>query len=557
LVLQKIFIFLLLSSWLSCKQKAATDSQAHAGDSAAIVNYIEVGNEVYATKASYESFLQSLLYYDSAYRLAIAGKDTSLIAKAVLAKGRAYDAINKDPQKTIAFYSQAALLYSRLPDKHNYSLYVKYLVAHSYEKIGDSLNCINTIKALYNEIVKLPDSTRQQLHFVSEMALVCTRTRTYELAEDILQNLTKRAWIKNDSIEIDYLDHYFLAKTKLEIFKYKNYSTPYLDSLEQVFNSSKNFSDSAFYSNQLQLLYTQAGPRNKEYEYKSIIFTLSDKLTNESALEKLKERLAQLEADAQQKEAAAEQRSILIQRRFLYLLSVLLIVISALALFLVKRNRKIRKQHNEIQGANQELQEKNMQNELLHQELHHRVKNNLQMILSLVYMQERKADEEASKQSLQDIRLRIESIAALHQQMMPDSASVMNLKSYFTKLVHSVTEVISPNREIETHLAIDEISLDPKQSFPLGLLINEWVTNSIKYAAVADGQLSLYLTVKRVGEAIVVHYKDSGTPVEKTNVHAGLGSKIIQLLVAQIEGELERDEQNYFDNRLTIPYNGA
>jgi two-component sensor histidine kinase len=40
-------------------------------------------------------------------------------------------------------------------------------------------------------------------------------------------------------------------------------------------------------------------------------------------------------------------------------------------------------------------------------------------------------------------------------------------------------------------------------------------------------------------------------------VHAGLGSKIIQLLVAQIEGELERDEQNYFDNRLTIPYNGA
>jgi two-component sensor histidine kinase len=207
--------------------------------------------------------------------------------------------------------------------------------------------------------------------------------------------------------------------------------------------------------------------------------------------------------------------------------------------------------------TNQELLQKNLQNELLNKELHHRVKNNLQMILSLVYMQEKKTKADETRENMQDIRLRIENIAAMHQQLLEHNSNVVDLRKYVMKLVNSVASLVGNGYQVVTHLDIDEIKIAAKQSFPLGLLLNELVTNSIKYATPVDNMLAIYVTIKQVNNMASMEYRDSGQPVQQAQIKAGLGMNIIHLLVAQLNGDLWRDENNYFAYALNFPLDGA
>jgi hypothetical protein len=205
--------FLFVSA--SCRTNSGNNQTIkYKEDSALIMHYISKGNVVYAEKTGIDVFTKSMAYYDSAYQVANENGDSLLVAAAFFAKGKAYDAWNKEPGKTIEYYSAAANYYANIPSTYYHSLYLKHLVAHAYDKIHDSANSIAILADLYRIILPKPDSIKKKLAFTAEMALISTEVKNYSLAKNILKDLTKRVWIKNDTATYDYLNHYYMLMKK-------------------------------------------------------------------------------------------------------------------------------------------------------------------------------------------------------------------------------------------------------------------------------------------------------------------------------------------------------
>ncbi len=549
------FIFL----WFVCCLAACNGnsnkikSMRFTQDSTAVYNYIRGGDSIYAAKANYLSFSKSLELYDTAWQIAVETNDTSLIALSIYAKGRAFDAINNNPQKTIDYYTQAALLYETMPKKQQKSLYIKHLVAHSYDKVKDSIHCIKILNELYATMINKPDSDRKKMGFIAEMALISTEVNNYYLADSILQHLSKRGWIKNDSTEYDYLNHYYLTRARIDVFLRQNRKSPYLDSLENVLKQSHNLSDSMYYSMQLYNLYKHTKNSLKENYYLQLNNSVFNIFNSPEKVRETQEKVAKMEVatvEIQHKIALNQARY---RKISIYILTGMLAIISLLALFLKKRNNEIKIKRNEAVITNQQLEQKNLQNELLNKEIQHRVKNNLQMILSLVYMQERNSDTIEVKENMQSIRLRIENIAELHQQLI-EQADEVDLKIYLQKVVASSSNLMGAYKNIVTNLNVQPLKVPQKISFPLGLIINEFITNSVKYADPVTSPLTLFIEIFNTGNEIRVNYRDNGKPQTVKKNKKSLGLDIVNLLMAQLNATDQRNTENIFSYILIIPY---
>lgn len=154
---------------------------------------LAAGDSVYAQKKGYRSFARAQQYYDRAQALADRSQDTLLLAEAVFARGRVYDAWNQQPQKTVAYFGQATALFARLPAQRHRYFYAKYLLAHAYEKVPDSLRTVQVLRQLRRELAGQPDSLLRQVPSTVEMALAATQVRNYALADSLLNQLVRRA----------------------------------------------------------------------------------------------------------------------------------------------------------------------------------------------------------------------------------------------------------------------------------------------------------------------------------------------------------------------------
>jgi two-component sensor histidine kinase len=553
LYLRNLISVLLVFLLVACNSASKKNNpQTLKNNTAAVLQLIKKGDSIYAQKADYSSFSKSLELYDTAWQIAVNTNDTNLIAATVFAKGRAYDAINSNPQKTIDYYSQAAMLYTKVPDNEIKGLYIKHLVAHSYDKIKDSINCIKTLHELYAQILPMPDSLKKKMLFIAEMALISTEVKNYVLADSILQHLTKREWIKNDPTEYDYLNHFYLTKARICVNQKQHSATAYLDSVEKVLSTCRNLSDSMYYSSQLWDLYKTLKNSNKTSYYLQLNNVAFNKFNSPEKVSEAQAKLSKMEVATIEMQRKMELEKNRIRNRYFYVLIGLLGIISLLALFLVKRSKEIKRKNSEVLVANAELHQKNIQNEILNKEIHHRVKNNLEMIASLVYMQERNTDTEEVKENMQNISLRIESIANLHHQLMEQSDSV-DIKIYIQQLVANVSQLLGDNKKVLTHLEIQPIVTPQKISFPLGLIINEWITNSVKYAVPATAPLTIFIEIHNGDNEIKVNYRDNGKPQTVKPNKKSLGLDIVNLLTAQLRATIKTDAENIFTYHLTIP----
>ena len=496
-------------------------------------HYIEKGNDAYAKKSGLSSIVESQLYFDTAAHIAYALNDSVLIAKSIFAKGRIYDAWNKEPQKTIFYFTQAAEMYRNIDSLYDTHLYIKQLVAHAYDKINDSTNCVKVLNELFSTISKLPVVKREKLNFIPEMALISTEVRNYKLAEEILNNLTNVRAIKNDPETYNYRDHYYLTMARIQVFDHKKAPYNYMDSLVNVYNNSKTTYDSLYYSDQLHFLYHKLGIIEKAYYYLEENIKVSARVNNKADFDTLSHRLAHMEAESERQQFSLNRKSN----------QLWMIIIGCLALFglgSVYTNYIFRRSSNKYFKISKELEVAHRKSSLLYKELHHRIKNNLHMIFSLLQMQERKSEDESTIENLKSARLRIESIAVMHEEMMQEEFKV-DFKNFLFRMIHAVTECFTFNRQIVTHLNIKETEIPQKQSFSLALIINEWVSNSIKHARTNGNNLELFVNIIDEGEYVLIQYYDNGVIDPDEERRSGLGSQIITLLTKQLNAHMIND----------------
>lgn len=195
---------------------------------------------------------------------------------------------------------------------------------------------------------------------------------------------------------------------------------------------------------------------------------------------------------------------------------------------------------------NEELEQAVERNRFLLREIHHRVKNNLQAVLALVRLQALPVD------AREDMTRRIAAMIAVHEQIyQTDQFEAVEVAPYATKLI---TDIASGyDTPVKLDLKLQSLTVDREQALPLGMIINEVVSNAFKYAfpGRSDGRLSVDLSED--GENLHLVIRDNGPGMEAFSRAGGMGSRLIASFVRQLGGHFitENDDGAVFS--LTVP----
>jgi len=208
-----------------------------------------------------------------------------------------------------------------------------------------------------------------------------------------------------------------------------------------------------------------------------------------------------------------------------------------------------RRLNSNLKGQKKRLERALLNNSFLTKEMHHRVKNNLNMISSLLNLQSKQINNEEAKLILTESKNRIKSVAILHQglyQNMDDLSGKIVLNDYVQRLSSHTSHIYkNENKNIQYHISIpDNIILGLDAAIPLGLILNEFITNSMKYAFETVSNCNIIINATYDNNTLTIVYEDNGAGFDKNKVKNSFGFSLIELLCGQLNAKLELDSTN-------------
>ena len=209
----------------------------------------------------------------------------------------------------------------------------------------------------------------------------------------------------------------------------------------------------------------------------------------------------------------------------------------------IKNQRLIAQQKHIIENS---LIEKDS----LLKEIHHRVKNNLQMVSSLLSLQTKNTRSKAAIEALEEGKSRVKAMALIHQKLYQnDDLSVIEMQGYIESLINSVQSVYKKGgHNISITIDAEGTELDIDRAIPFGLILNELVSNSFKYAfPESDENGKIYIHLRKNGDQGYFEYTDNGVGLpddtdERAN--SSMGIRLINRLVNQLQSKLNIDKTN-------------
>ena len=189
------------------------------------------------------------------------------------------------------------------------------------------------------------------------------------------------------------------------------------------------------------------------------------------------------------------------------------------------------------------------ENEILLKEVHHRVKNNLQIINSLINIQSDYVNDPKAAELFREIRNRIRTISLVHEKLYKSTDyGNINVKEYVNMLVENLIDTYSINKEIQLKLDLEVQHFNLNTIIPLGLLLNEIISNSFKYAFtdIENGQIEIELHKSNVSDEYTIIIGDNGKGYDKkllSSDNSTLGLELIKILASQLNGTIERIEK--------------
>jgi len=189
------------------------------------------------------------------------------------------------------------------------------------------------------------------------------------------------------------------------------------------------------------------------------------------------------------------------------------------------------------------IEKKNEENEVLLKELHHRVKNNLQVIYSLINLQKRRLETPELNQSLSMVQNRIKTMSLVHQNLHEnESFKEVNLASYIKTITEYLLSLyLNEEKDISIQLNIDpSIEMPMDRSITIGLLMNEIISNSLKYAFKGRSAGIISIDIQRIQDGFQMKLSDDGLGFIPAEVQTkSLGMYLIKNLVKQIQGRYD------------------
>jgi two-component sensor histidine kinase len=185
-----------------------------------------------------------------------------------------------------------------------------------------------------------------------------------------------------------------------------------------------------------------------------------------------------------------------------------------------------------------------IEKEALIKEVHHRVKNNLQVITSLLSLQSNEIDNDRAKEIFLNSQNRIKSMAIIHEMLYKSSnLKQVDYENYTQKLIKNLINLT--NNKLEFKLDIEDIILNINTSIPLGLVINEIVTNSIKHGFKDSEKGIISIEIKNISDtnyALKIGDNGIGNIKEwEDQENSSLGLSLIDILIDQLNGTIQMD----------------
>jgi two-component sensor histidine kinase len=232
-----------------------------------------------------------------------------------------------------------------------------------------------------------------------------------------------------------------------------------------------------------------------------------------------------------------------------------LVIVALFTACMIWLYHRIKKQRQEIATQSKKL-------EIMMKELHHRVKNNLQIVSSLLSLQTYKVQDEEAMLVLKESQQRVQAMSFIHQRLYKtESLTAVNMKEYLTDLAESLVSSYGFNRDdFDLHITIEQEMLDIDKALPIGLIINELVTNALKYAYNNANRPSLNITLTEEETKLVCSIKDNGIGIDEQQWKQkknSFGKQLITALCKQLRAQqsLVVGEGTHFT--ITIPKQAA
>ena len=228
---------------------------------------------------------------------------------------------------------------------------------------------------------------------------------------------------------------------------------------------------------------------------------------------------------------------------------------------LKRSNESLQAEINERKRAEAGLEASLKEKELLLKEIHHRVKNNLQIVSSLLSLQIGNASNEGESISLKESQNRIRSMALIHEKLYQSSdLAVIDFREYVESLVASLTRSYILNRSLKIDVDVEDVSLDIDTAIPCGLIINELISNCLKYAFPGGETGEIRVSLHRSGGLYRLIVSDNGVglpPGLDFRDTASLGLQLVITLAGQLNGTIERPEGKGTTFVITFSENAA
>ncbi|MDA7502250.1 tetratricopeptide repeat protein, partial [Chitinophagales bacterium] len=357
----------------------------------------------------------------------------------------------------------------------------------------------------------------------------------YQLSYDIAEKLGHEGGISATSGNI--ADVYMRMGRYKDALPFKQRAIDIMEKNSWLANYNENL-------DHLSTIYKELGNYEKALHYQEKLLAFRD-----SSFTKAKEAITQelttkYETQEKTEQLAQNER----EQLFLYALLAMLLI-GAISLgwaYLLKRR------------SNRILSELNVQKEFLIKEVHHRVKNNLQIISSLLNFQSRTIDDKGVRTALLDSQSRVRSMSLIHQKLYRgEQLAAVEMKSYLGKLATYLVDAYSDEEMITVELAMDPFELDVNQAIPLGLIANELITNSLKHAFPNGANGTITIELEKQNDYLFFQVADNGigkiTAIMQEK-EAGFGEDLIDMLTQQLGGELKQTSTHGIITSFKIPH---
>jgi two-component sensor histidine kinase len=582
-------------SWLNTHSVSVKDSTALEINSRSAIQFSkQLNNQNTLAKAyrylalyhkEYSKLDSAVFYYKQAKDIYRTLNDVQSLADTYL-EIKAIYTIKTDYNQAKSYVFKALKLYESLDNKKG--------IAQCYAHIGDLLYYENN----YNEAVQHCDraiSIQKQINAKEDLALsyrfkannqlftgfnlndalvsINASIDIYnELGETGAPYIASVNWRGNiykymeryDDAIADYQANYENSKT----MGLEQYLIPSLANIGHVYLMQGKYSEALPYNLKAIDLMKKTGRTRGLWENYMHVSEIYESIGNHakalyyhqlyvSELESFKDNIilslenkTQTEYEVGQKNAKILfQNEIISQQKRTKILYIILTGLLVIILFGVVYNfRKNQKRNLQLEALNSKLDTKNQQNELLLKEIHHRVKNNLELVKSLIALQSAQLEDSPTKDAMIASQNRVQSMGIIHQKLYQgENLGNIDMKDYFLNLSDGILDTFNAEDKVKIECAMDQLELDVDTAVPIGLIVNELLTNALKYAFPKDSNGKIEISLAQSNsETLILKVADNGIgkTIGANPKGTGFGSQLIKLLTQQLNGSMEEKHDN-------------